>query len=72
MVNHQPAFARLNWDWAGAEREFRRSIEEGVGEVSSMVHLAQIRRSQGDAAGAEALMKKAGEFAESVRATIGA
>ena len=46
-----------------AEREFRRSLDDGIGEVSSLFHLAQIRRAEGDAEGAQALLDRARQFA---------
>jgi Flp pilus assembly protein TadD len=45
-----------------AEREFRRSLDEAVGEVSSLFHLATIRRSKGDEKGADDLLRRAHEF----------
>jgi len=45
-----------------ARREFERSLEEGVHELSSLFHLAVIRRVEGDDAGAEELLRRAGEF----------
>jgi Flp pilus assembly protein TadD len=45
-----------------ARREFEQSLEEGVHELSSLFHLAVIRRAQGDDAGAEELLRRAGEF----------
>ncbi len=45
-----------------ARREFELSVEEGVHELSSLYHLAMIRRAQGDKAGAEELLRRAGEF----------
>ena len=45
-----------------ARREFERSLDEGVHELSSLYHLAMIRRAQGDKAGAEELLRQAGEF----------
>src|ERR1035441_6302360 len=43
-------------------REFERSLEEGVHELSSLFHLSLIRRAQGDNAGADELLRRAGEF----------
>jgi len=51
-------------DYAAAAREFQRSQDEGVGEVSSLFHLAVIRRSEGDEDGALRLLEKAREFAK--------
>jgi hypothetical protein len=45
-----------------ARREFERSLEEGVHELSSLFHLSVIRRAQGDNAGADELLRRAGEF----------
>jgi len=45
-----------------ARREFERSLEEGVHELSSLFHLASIRRAHGDNAGADELLQRAGEF----------
>ncbi|HEY0592614.1 MAG TPA: hypothetical protein VGF40_12665, partial [Thermoanaerobaculia bacterium] len=45
-----------------AEREFRRSLDDGVGEVSSLFHLAVIRKSRGDEKGAQELLTKARDF----------
>jgi Flp pilus assembly protein TadD len=45
-----------------ARREFERSLEEGVHELSSLFHLSVIRRAQGDTAGADELLRRAGEF----------
>jgi tetratricopeptide (TPR) repeat protein len=45
-----------------ARREFERSLEEGVHELSSLFHLAVICRAQGDNAGADELLRRAGEF----------
>src|ERR1035438_4392478 len=45
-----------------ARREFERSLEEGVHELSSLFHLSLIRRAQGDNAGADELLRRAGEF----------
>jgi tetratricopeptide (TPR) repeat protein len=47
---------------AAAEREFRRSLDESIGEVSSLFHLALIRRAAGDTAGADELLQRAREF----------
>ena len=46
-----------------AEREFRRSLDDGVGEVSSLFHLATIRRAEGDEAAARDLLDRAHQFA---------
>ena len=46
-------------DKAGAER----SIDEAVGEVSSLYHLALLRTASGDREGAEELLQKTREFA---------
>jgi len=45
-----------------ARREFERSLDEGVHELSSLFHLAVIRRAQGNDAEAEELLRRAGEF----------
>jgi Flp pilus assembly protein TadD len=45
-----------------ARREFERSLEEGVHDLSSLFHLALIRRAKGDNAGADELLRRAGEF----------
>src|SRR5271167_4112641 len=52
-----------------ARREFERSLDEGVHELSSLFHLAVIRRAQGDEAGAEELLRRAGEFGK-LRPTV--
>lgn len=49
-------------EMGAAAREFQRSIEEGVGEVSSLYHLAVIRRAQGDEPAAQELLRRAREF----------
>jgi Flp pilus assembly protein TadD len=49
--------------FAAAESAFERSQEEGVGEVSSLFHLAAILRTRGDEAGARRLLERAREFA---------
>ena len=46
-----------------AERAYRRNLDESVGEVSSIYHLALLRRSQGDESQAEDLLKRTREFA---------
>ena len=45
-----------------AAREFQRSIDEGISEVSSVFHLAQIRRAEGREEEAKALLERAREF----------
>ena len=45
-----------------AKREFQRSLDDGVGEASSLYHLARFRRMEGDDAGAEELLRKARQF----------
>jgi len=47
-----------------ASREFQRNVADGVGEVSSLFHLAKIRLSHGDDAGAKELLESAREFAK--------
>ena len=49
-------------DLAAAEREFRSSVDEGVGEASSLFHLAEIHRSRGDEKTAAALLDQARQF----------
>ena len=51
-----------------AARAFLRSIEESIGEVSSLFHLAEIRREAGDIEAAEELREKTREFASANRA----
>ena len=51
-------------DPAAAAREFQRSLDDGIEEVSSLYHLAQIRKNQGDDAGAEKLLKRARQFGQ--------
>ena len=46
-----------------AERSYRRNLDESVGEVSSLYHLALLRRNQGDESQAEELLKRTREFA---------
>jgi tetratricopeptide (TPR) repeat protein len=50
-----------------AEQEFRKSVDGGVGEVSSLFHLAQIRRSQGNDAEADELLARAERFGKATR-----
>lgn len=45
-----------------AKREFQRSLDEGVGEASSLYHLARLRRLEGDEEGANALLRQARQF----------
>jgi len=45
-----------------AEREFRGNVAEGIGEASSLYHLAEIQRSRGDEKAAAALLDQAREF----------
>jgi hypothetical protein len=52
-----------------AVREFERSCEESIGEVSSLYHLAMIRRAHHDEAGADALLRRAREFGQVQKAT---
>ena len=47
-----------------AALEFERSCEESIGEVSSLYHLALIRRAQNDEAGANELLRRAREFGQ--------
>ena len=49
-------------DYHAAVQSFQRSIDEGVEEVSSIYHLAEIRRSQGDEEAAAKLLEQAREF----------
>jgi Flp pilus assembly protein TadD len=51
-------------DMERAALEFERSCEESIGEVSSLYHLAVIRRAQGDEAGANDLLRRAREFGQ--------
>lgn len=46
-----------------ASRSFQRGIDELVGEVSSVYHLAKLRAAQGDQEGAEELLERTREFA---------
>ncbi len=50
-------------DLKTAAREFQRSLDDGVGEASSLFHLARIRKSEGDEVGAKVLMERARQFA---------
>ncbi len=59
---HMGVIHERRGDMQAAEREFRRSLDEGVGEVSSLFHLAVIRRSSGDEKGAQELLNKARDF----------
>jgi len=52
-----------------AEREFQRSLDEAVGEASSLFHLATIRRAKGDKKGAEELLRRAHEFSRAQSTT---
>jgi hypothetical protein len=45
-----------------AEREFRSSVEDGVGEASSLFHLAGIARSRGNDEEADELLRRARQF----------
>lgn len=47
---------------AAAAREFERSIEEGIGESSSLFHLAKIRDAEGHTREATELLKQARQF----------
>ncbi len=47
-----------------AARSFQRGIDELVGEVSSVFHLAKLRQAQGDEEGAERLLKHTRDFAQ--------
>ncbi len=51
-------------DLAGAAREYQRNLDDGVGEVSSMLRLAGIREGEGDKEEAEALRARARAFGE--------
>jgi hypothetical protein len=46
-----------------AARSFQRGIDELVGEVSSVYHLAKLRQAAGDQEGAEELLKRTRDFA---------
>ena len=46
-----------------AARSFQRGIDELVGEVSSVYHLAMLRKARGDQEGAEELLKQTRDFA---------
>ena len=45
-----------------AAREFQRSLDEGVEEVGSLYHLAQIHKNAGDEATAAKLLERAQQF----------
>jgi tetratricopeptide (TPR) repeat protein len=45
-----------------ALREFRGTQDEGVGEVSSLWHMAHIHRARGDARAADELLERAHQF----------
>ena len=49
-------------DLAEAEREFRRSLDEGIEEASSLYHLARILEDRGDSREAEELLQRARQF----------
>jgi Flp pilus assembly protein TadD len=51
-----------------AAREFRASMDEGIGEVSSVYHLAMIHRAQGDEDTATSLLDRAREFGRAAAA----
>ena len=53
-----------------AARSFQRAIDELVGEVSSVYHLAMLRRAAGDEEQAEALLERTREFASANGITI--
>ena len=46
-----------------AARSFQRGIDELVGEVSSVYHLAMLRKAQGELEESEELLKRTREFA---------
>lgn len=52
-------------DWDAAEREFLRSRDEGIEEVSSLYHLALICRARGQTQRATELLEQAREFGRS-------
>lgn len=52
-------------DTASAAREFVRNQDEGIGEVSSLFHLAGIRRLEGKPEEADELLRRARQFGES-------
>ena len=54
-------------DLEAASREFHRSIDEGVGEASSLYHLAQIHTANGDEATAARFLERAREFGRGSR-----
>jgi tetratricopeptide (TPR) repeat protein len=45
-------------EFEAAAREFERSLEELRGDVSSLYHLAMVRRAQGDDTAAEKLLRR--------------
>ena len=49
-------------DYEAAAREFECGLEESNGDVSSLYHLALIRRAQGDPAVADELLRRTREF----------
>ena len=51
-----------------AIREFRASMDEGIGEVSSLYHLAMIHRARGDEQTATTLLERAREFGRAAAA----
>jgi Flp pilus assembly protein TadD len=55
-------------DMEGAAREFRASMNEGIGEVSSVYHLAMIHRRRGDEPTATDLLRRAREFGRAATA----
>ena len=54
-----------------AERAFEYSEDQAVGEVSSLFHLATIRRAQGDVAGADECLRRAREFGQAREVVAG-
>jgi tetratricopeptide (TPR) repeat protein len=61
---HMGVIYERKHDLAAAAAEFERSLAEGVGEVSSLHHMASIRRINGDELGAEDLLRRAREFGQ--------
>ena len=58
-------------DKESAAREFNRSSEGVVGEVSSLYHLARIRKSEGNDAESDELMKRVREFGKALQSSGG-
>ncbi len=56
-------------EYGDALREFRGMQDEGVGEVSSLWHMAAVRRAQGDTKAADELLERAMRFGRAAAGT---